>query len=289
MGCCSSVSDRSVEQRILEKKEITTMKTNTSKINSPIHFYLFSFIAVAFVLASAWVSSSLAQSSADRDDVRAGPQPKLLHAISGSSADRVKTPPPPSLTIDSFKVGPFSTHTAAASGTNIKNPQTNLSGTEVIGGSRVSLLTFGNPDKQPVALELLPAKPALIYSAGYNVSPGLELHYTIPAPSANLSSKYDRFLIDFDGLDHGLVLTIVAWGVDKKVDGHSGDGCTVLPPEGPFTVSYPFSHITPDVLKTTTDLAFIFSATSRGLDYALTKISASKGDPLGRHIVTCAK
>ncbi len=269
------------------------MTVNTHRYNSAFHHYLFSVTAFAFVLTIVAVGASVAQtlsSDSDGDGPRATTQHNLPRMMLNPRIDPPTAPPAqPTLLIDSFKVGPFSTHTAASSGTNIKNPQTSLNASEVIGGSRVSYLTFNNPDKQPVSLELLPGKPALIYSAGYNVSPGLELHYTIPAPSANFGSKYDRFLIDFDGLDHGLVLTIVAWGVDKKVDGHSGDGCTVLPPDGPFTVSYPFSHITPDVLKTTTDLAFIFSTTSKGMDYALTKISASKGDPAGRHIVTCSK
>jgi len=79
-------------------------------------------------------------------------------------------------------------------------------------------------------------------------------------------------------------------GCRARIDGHTGDGCKILPPpDGPFTLSFPFSHFTGDVLKTTTDLAFIFGPTSRGLDYAITGITAAKGDPAGKHIVTCSK
>src|SRR4051794_22780528 len=101
------------------------MNVNTRKINSQSH-YLFPYIVIAFVLAIIAVGSTLAQSSAGRNDAFTGSQQKPRHAVSGASVDPVKSPPVgPSLLIDSFKVGPFSTHTAAASGTNIKNPQTN--------------------------------------------------------------------------------------------------------------------------------------------------------------------
>jgi hypothetical protein len=97
-------------------------------------------------------------------------------------------------------------------------------------------------------------------------------------------------LVDFDGLDHGMDLTMTVYGVDPKVDGHTGNGCKILPPpNGPFTASFPFSYFqSSEVLKTTKTLVFNFGPTSTGLDYAITRITAAKGD-VGKHIVTCSK
>jgi hypothetical protein len=253
---------------------------------------MFTVTAVAFVLTIIAVGASFAQSpSSDRDNPRASVQRKLLHMVSNPRLDPVNAPPAqPSLLIDSFKVGPFSTHSVASSGNNIPNIQTKLNGSELIYGSRTSYLSFDNPDKQSVSVEVLPDKPALILSAGYKVSPRLELTYTVPKPSADLISKYDRFLIDFDGLDHGLDLAITVYGIDPKVDGHTGEVCPILPPQGPFTLSIPFSRFAaPDIFKTTNGLTFIFQHTSGGLDFAITRITAAKGDPVGKHIVTCSK
>jgi hypothetical protein len=263
------------------------MTINTRKYNSSIHRYLFSVTAVAFVLTIVAVGASFAQSPSDNPQSSAKRKP--IRAMSNAMLDPAKTPPAqPSLLIDSFKVGPFSTHSVASSGNNIPNIQTKLNGSELINGSRTSYLSFDNPDKQPVSVEVLPDKPALVLSAGYKVSPRLELTYTVPKPSADLISKYDRFLIDFDGLDHGMDLAITAYGVDPKVDGHTGEVCPILPPQGPFTLSIPFSRFAaPDIFKTTNAITFIFQHTSGGLDYAITRITAAKGDP--EHIVTCSK
>jgi hypothetical protein len=263
------------------------MTINTRKHTSTIRRYMFT-VTVAVLLLTILAVNAFAQSpSRDRDNPQSNAKQKPLRMASSATLDPANaTPAQPSLLIDSFKVGSYSTLPAAGGATNVQTGDP----AALIGGSRTTILQVTNPDKQPVSFEVRTSKPALIYSAGYNVSPGLELHYKIPAASADLVSKYDRFLIDFDGLNHGMLLTIVAFGVDKKIDGHTGDGCKILPPpDGPFTLSFPFSHFTGDVLKTTTDLDFIFGATSRGLDYAITRITAAKGDPAGKHIVTCSK
>jgi len=268
------------------------MTINTRKHTSSIHRYLFSVTAVAFVLTIVAVGTSSAQSpSSDRDNPQAGVKQKPLRMTSTATLDPAKAPPPqPSLLIDSFKVGAFSTHSLASSGKNIPNIQTKLNGDDLINGSRTSYLSFDNPDNQAVSVEVLTNKPALILSAGYKVSPRLELTYTVPKVAADLISKYDRFLIDFDGLDHGLDLAVTVYGVDPKVDGHTGEVCPILPPPGPFTLSIPFSRFAaPDIFKTTNGITFIFQHTSGGLDYAITRITATKGDPVGRHIVTCSK
>lgn len=174
----------------------------------------------------------------------------------------------------------------------IRNLSEKLDSGEVIGGSRHAYFQITNPDKQPVSFQILTSRPALIISAGYNVYPGLELNYTvIPKASADLISKYDRFLIDFDGLDHSMQLTVTVYGVTGKNGDHSSIGCQILPPpEGPFTFSFPFARIpAPEFLKTTTEIHFGFGQVSRGLDYAITRITAAKGDPAGKHIVTCSK
>jgi hypothetical protein len=191
------------------------------------------------------------------------------------------------LLIDSFKVGPYATPLVATTGTKIQTGDPR----ELLGGSRQTFFQINkNPDTQPVSLQVLTARPALIVSTGYDIFPLLQLGYKVPPVSADLLSKYDRFLIDFDGLDHGLDLIIVVYGDDKKVDGHSGEVCKVLAPDGPFTLSFPFARLAaPEVLKHTNTLVFSFQPTSGGLDYSITRISSAKGDPTGKRIVTCAK
>lgn len=269
------------------------MTINTRKHTSTIHRSRFTVTVVAFVLTIVAVNASFAQSpSRDRDNPQSSAKQKRLRMTSTATLDPAKAPPAqPTLLIDSFKVGPFSMHSVASSGTNIPTIQTKLNSTELINGSRTVYLSFNNPDKQSVSVEVLTDKPALIASGGYNVSPGVVLTYTIPSASADLISKYDRFLVDFDGLDHGMDFTMTAYGVDPKVDGHTGDGCKILPPpDGPFTLSFPFSHFqSSEVLKTTNTLVFNFGPTSKGLDYAITRITAAKGDPAEKHIVTCSK
>lgn len=258
------------------------MTSNTRKHTRSVYRYLFTIAAVAFVLTIVAVNASVAQSSAyERDNPQSSAKQPYPRVTGNVTVDQ------PTLLIDSFKVGPYSTPLVASGG---KKLQTLLDGGEVIGGSRATFLAIENPDKQSVSFEVRTSKPALILSAGYHVYPRLELTYTVPSVSADLISKYDRFLIDFDGLDHGINLSITVFGADPKVAPHTGEVCTVLPPEGPFTLSFPFARFqAPGVLKSTNGITFIFQFTSGGLDYAITRITAAKGSPVGKHMITCSK
>jgi hypothetical protein len=265
--------------------------TNTRKHSSSIRRYMFTVTAVAFALTIVAVNASFAQSPSENPQSSAKQKP--FRATSNVMLDPAKAPPaPPALLIDSFRAGAYSMPPLTTTAAKIKNPDEQMDLAGVIGGKRQFYLQITNPDKQPVSFQILTSKPALIFSAGYNVYPGLELNYTkIPQASADLISKYDRFLIDFDGLDHSMQFTITVYGVPTKNGDHSSIGCQILPPpEGPFTVSFPFARIpSPEFLKTTTEIHFGFGQVSRGLDYAITRITAAKGDPVGKHIVTCSK
>jgi hypothetical protein len=196
---------------------------------------------------------------------------------------------PPLLVIDSFKAGPYSTPPLATTDATADQSGDKQ---ELLGGSRHIHLAVNNADKRPVSLQVLTTKPALIVNAGYHVYPGLELSYKVPASSAKFMAPYDRFLIDFDGLDHGLDLTITVYDNQSHSSPFTKEVCGFLPFDGPFTLSFPFSRFAkPDVLKLATDIVFIFQPTGWGVDYAITRITSAHGDPsrVGRHIVTCLK
>src|SRR5258708_36542486 len=73
----------------------------------------------------------------------------------------------PTLLIDSFKVGPYSTPLTASGGTTIQHGDER----ELLGGSRSTYLAILNPDAQPVSRQVLTPKPALIANAGYHAIP----------------------------------------------------------------------------------------------------------------------
>ena len=195
----------------------------------------------------------------------------------------------PPLVIDSFKAGPYSialaTDDVLVSATQSGDKQ------ELLGGSRLVNLHITSADRQPGSVRVLTTRPALIVNAGYHVYPAPQIVYKVPAGSVNLMSKYDRFLIDFDGLDHGLEMDITVFDNHSHDLPYTADQCKFTPPpDGPFTLSIPFSRVPgPDVLKHTTNIAFTFQPTSWGVDYAVTRIASAKGDPGGRRIVACLR
>ncbi|HEX7137169.1 MAG TPA: hypothetical protein VF219_04965 [Vicinamibacterales bacterium] len=196
---------------------------------------------------------------------------------------------PPPLVIDSFKAGPYSTPPLAttvdakAEATQFGDKQ------ELLGGSRHAYVATHNADKQPVSVQVLTTKPALIVNAGYHVYPALELSYKVPAASANFMARYDRFLIDFDGLDHGLDLIIAVYDNQSSSRPYIEEVCKFTPFDGPFTLSFPFSRFGKADVKHATTILFKFQPTSWGVDYAITRLTSAQGDPGGRHIVTCLK
>src|SRR5260370_26193784 len=244
--------------------------------------------------AGGVLNSIISGASSTADSVKSVKKKRNAHAPSSSKSNvtlaatnaKGNNAAQPTLLIDRFKVGPYSTPLTASGGTTIQHGDER----ELLGGSRSTYRAILNPDAQPVSLQVLTTKPALVVNAGYHAVPSLQLGYKVPRISADLLSKYDRFLIDFGGLDHGVDLYIGVYGADKKVDGHTGEGCKVLAPDGPFTLSFPFARFAaPEVLKQTNTIVFEFQATSWRLDYAITRISSGKGDPVGKQIVTCSK
>lgn len=183
------------------------------------------------------------------------------------------------LLIDSFKAGPTSLMTAETSD-QTGNPQ------ELLGGSRHIYWTTQSQDRQPGSFQVVSGKPALFVNAGYHVITNVEMSYNVPPAAADLT-KYDRFLLDFDGLQTGMLLTIVVFGNSNVNNRHTGNGCEFAAPSGPFTLSYPFTHLEPDVLKKASKIVFELKPLSGGSDYALTRITGAKGAPAGKNIVTC--
>lgn len=236
------------------------------------------------------VSLLFALNDANAQSAAAATSPNAAASTNASARPSNVQQAPPLLVIDSFKVGPYSTPPlattvdATADATQVGDKQ------ELLGGSRHEHLAIHNADRQPVSLRVLTTKPALIVNAGYHVYPRLELSYKVPRPSANFMAQYDRFLIDFDGLDHGLDLIITVYDNQSHSSPYTEEVCKFTPFDGPFTLSFPFSRFAkPDVLKHATDILFIFQFTSWGVDYAITRITSAHGDPIGRHIVTCLK
>ncbi len=189
----------------------------------------------------------------------------------------------PPLLIDSFKAGPTPPVTEVTPDRDWPgNPQ------ELMGGSRHIHWSKVSPDKQPGSYQVVSEKPALFVNAGYHVMTQLQISYKVPPDAADLT-KHDRILMDFDGLGSEMRVTIVVYGNSKVNDGHTGNDCKVAAPAGPFTLSFPFTHLEPEVLKKAYKIVFELQPNRGGSDYALTRITSAKGDPAGKNIVTCMK
>jgi hypothetical protein len=120
------------------------------------------------------------------------------------------------LTIDDFKTG---TTANPIGGTgNLQKSQTG----SMLGGTREVTLEIQSAEKQAASFQVMTGKPALIVNAGYGVTTTLGLGYKVPPAETDLT-RYDRFPIDFDGLDQGMNLNIVIQGDTKVNDGHTGN------------------------------------------------------------------
>ena len=120
---------------------------------------------------------------------------------------------------------------------------------------------------------------ALIQSAGYKVSPRIDVEYgTGAAMNLDLSSSYDRFRLTFDGSDLSvnfniLVFTGTTW---------SQTGCNIPASITSFTIDFPFQYFSPASGTSGANFAdltlmdFIFQADSGigGNSWAVTSFEA---------------
>jgi hypothetical protein len=150
------------------------------------------------------------------------------------------------LVLDDFSTGKY--EKTLKSGT-----ETNTQSGSMIGGNRETSFfvcppgpcgTYNQFD-QPASFQVRPktksTPSALIQSAGYKVSPRIDVEYGSTAPlNLDLSALYDRFRLTFDGSDLSvnfniLVFTGTVW---------SQTGCNIDPSISAFTIDFPFANFT---------------------------------------------
>jgi hypothetical protein len=115
---------------------------------------------------------------------------------------------------------------------------------------------YGKKDKsefgQESTLQVRPSTSknvpsALIWSNGFDATPGIELEYFGLNQDTPLNlnlTNYDRFRVGFQGISTGIVLTAEVWyGGDFNTYGI--ESCGLPASDSPFTVDLPFSTFAP--------------------------------------------
>ncbi|MGO8986762.1 MAG: hypothetical protein ACLPHI_05225 [Terriglobales bacterium] len=201
------------------------------------------------------------------------------------------------LLLDDFSTGKYEKSLKSGTDTNTQ------SGT-MIGGNRETEFFVCPPGPcgsynlfaQPASFQVRPktktTSSALIQSAGYKVSPRLDVFYGSSAPlNLDLSSLYDRFRLTFDGSDLGVNFNILVWTGGL----YSQTGCNIDASITSFTIDFPFANFTPGQGTPGADFSdltlmdFIFQSDSGigGNSWAVTSFQAIPiGAPPGN--ITCA-
>jgi hypothetical protein len=152
------------------------------------------------------------------------------------------------LVLDNFSTGSYEKSLKAGSDTNVQSGG-------MIGGNRATTFFMCPPGPcgldnqfdQAASFQIRPktkiAPAALVFSAGYKVSPRLDVYYGSPtALSLNLSA-YDRLRVNFDGANQGMNYNILVFTNGL----YSQTGCNLSPPfyGAPYSVDFPFADFTP--------------------------------------------
>jgi hypothetical protein len=182
------------------------------------------------------------------------------------------------LVLDNFQTG--AGKVAATSGSQTVNQ----TGSEIVGGTRTISIVYGPAAPsvfgQPSTAQVRPSAdpkvvpPALIWSNGFDVVPGIELEYFGLNQDTPLNlnlTDYDRFRVNFEGLSTSIVLTTEVWyGGDFQFYGWESCGLSAC--NSPFTVDIPFSAFAPG-------LSPITWSTLDGLFMELTEGSSPLNSP----------
>jgi len=161
------------------------------------------------------------------------------------------------LVLDNFQTGAGKVQAVSGS------QGVNQTGAGIVGGTRGISIVY-NPAAPSVfgqlsTLQVRPSAdpktvpPALIWSNGFGVVPGIEVEYFGLNDDTPLNldlTDYDRFRLSFDGTSTGVVLTAEVWyGGDFNLYG--AESCGLPASNHPFTLDIPFSAFAPGLAPIT--------------------------------------
>lgn len=154
---------------------------------------------------------------------------------------------PAQLVLDDFSTGAYKKQLASGSDVNVQVGN-------MVGGHRETALLvcppgpcgLANQFGQTGSIQIRPATKfapsALVYSAGFRVSPRVDVVYGLAAPlNLALAPTYDRIRVNFYASDLIVNFNIVAFTGGL----YSQTGCNLNPSIGPVSIDFPLADFTP--------------------------------------------